>query len=168
VGGPFGEWSYKSLGCLATESWMQALWQFCDSHELAITDTWPQLQRTWTSDRYLMDIFVTFGYSGKKLVRLNECRMWQKAIMVADITKANGRTITHNSWNGERDNQRCNDFLWPRRLQTTLGYNHWVIWRAALSECLLTGNSVNNRQLRLPLGDWTKKVSSDWTWFYSP
>ena len=114
-----------------------------------------------------MTLFATFGYSGTRLARLNECRMWLKAITVADITNADGRTITLNLWNGICDQYRCNDFLW-HRLQTNLGYNHWIIWRSALSECLLWGSSFNDRRLRLPLGNWTKPVSSAWPWYYSP
>jgi hypothetical protein len=114
-----------------------------------------------------MTLFAAFGYSGKKLACLSECRMWLKAITVANITTADGRTITLNSWNGTGDQHQCNNFLWPR-LQTKLGYNHWIIWRSALSECLLMGTSVNDHHLRLLLGTWTKQVSSAWPWYYSP
>jgi hypothetical protein len=91
LGGTFGEWSYQSYGILATDCWMQTLWQFCSKNDLAIHDTCPQLEPARNHDRYLTEIFVTFGYSGETLVWLNEYRMWLKTIMVADITTANGK-----------------------------------------------------------------------------
>jgi hypothetical protein len=167
VGGSFCDWSYHHLGVLATNCWIQTLWQYCSNNELTVHDTCPKLQTARHRDRFLVDLFVTFGYSGNQLIKLNECRMWLKAITVADVTTVDGIFITHHAWEGTRDSHRCHDYLWPR-LQPKLGNSHWDLWRKALCECLIAGTTLNARRLRLPLGQWTSMVSNEWNWFYSP
>jgi hypothetical protein len=80
---------------------------------LTIHHKCPPLYTARINDCYLINLFITFGYSGYKLVQLNKCRMFLKAITVADITTADGKFVTSNTWAGTQDNQQCHDFLWP-------------------------------------------------------
>jgi hypothetical protein len=80
-----------------------------------IHDTFPQLQTAHQNNRYLTDLFVTFGYLGEKLIKLNECHMWKKAITVADITTADRKLVTKVLGLGPET---------PTNAMTSYGYNY--------------------------------------------
>jgi hypothetical protein len=124
LGGVLREWSYPSYGQNATSCWLQTVWKFCSQHDLFIHDKCPQLQRARQNDHFLMDVFLAHGYTGNNLKMLNNCRMWLKTITTADVTTADGKYLTLDSWNGKRIDSRCHNYQWPRlqdRLVTDTG-----------------------------------------------
>jgi hypothetical protein len=44
-------------------------------------------------DRFLMEAFVNARFDAKQLKLLNEVRNWLKAVTVADVVTADGRTF---------------------------------------------------------------------------
>jgi hypothetical protein len=118
------------------------------------------------NDQFLMEEFSRQGWKGHELNKLNECRMFLEITNLLELTTVDGKHIKEISWKGIKDKNRCNQFQWPRS-PSTLPAQYWQLWRRALTDCFLRQMKVEDRELRMPLGDWDKDAPSTWRWFYS-
>ena len=77
--------SYEELGMLATPTWITHTWQFLSENHMGLEDSGPHLELQREGDQYLIRVFQQVGFRGWQLRRLNLCRIFLKAVTVADI-----------------------------------------------------------------------------------
>jgi hypothetical protein len=102
-------------------------------------------------------------FKGQELVCLNRCRLFLKAVTLADISGADRKAITHDAWHGRRDSTRPDYYSWPN--QGDPASKDWLLWRRALSLTFCDGQV---QRLSIPLGSWTDLQRQQWTWFFAP
>ena len=85
-----------------------------------------------------------------KLRVFNKCRIYLRALTLADITRGDGEALLRDAWNGVNSFQCRTDLHWPQQ-QRPPG-SDWTIWR----ECLGSMFNVSESRLHLPkrLGAW--------------
>jgi hypothetical protein len=157
------QYPFKKLHLCTTKTWFHITWQFCNENTLVLKDTLPSPPLLRQHDQFIMLIFFRHGYTAKQLKILNLCRMWARAITLADITTGNGRFIqpqcftrTHRRPTAGRN--------WPKAEQPDA--HCWNQWTTALQTCFLRPGDRHNR-LNRPLGYWINEPPH-WDWFYSP
>eukprot|EP00956_Cyclotella_meneghiniana_P011639 scaffold16376_cov42-Cyclotella_meneghiniana.AAC.4 len=83
---------------LATHSWFKILWQYADRYELSITFNCRfNLGPIRRGDMALMELFARFGYGSDSMEILNRCRRFHCVHSLADILRADGKTIDPSS-----------------------------------------------------------------------
>jgi hypothetical protein len=105
-----------------------------------------------------MEEFALANFRGSDLVSLNICRMILHSVTLADICTVDGKAITLDAWQGQRDHSSGKEYSWPR-VQSKLPSHYWELWQKALRLCFLV------RGVRM--GPWTR-FPPHWQWFYSP
>ena len=132
---------YKLFGQLATTSWLNHLWEFCDDRNLQLTLTMPQLTLSRNHDAFLMQAFTSQGYQKSQLTLLNLCRLFCHALQLSDISSGDSQHILPTSWNGYPNDSSGCEFEWPchgRPSKTA-----WDLWRAAVQKCFLTTETTH-------------------------
>jgi hypothetical protein len=67
LGRSFGDWNYATFAPLATSSWIKSVWQFCHEHKIQLHEPCSKLLLSRSDDRFLMQLFATYGYQKKEL-----------------------------------------------------------------------------------------------------
>ena len=143
---------FQVWGPCAASTWLSALWRFCSCYSIALPSPVPSLSLLRTGDRYLMEAFWQRGIrSPAALARLNSCRVFLRAITLADIVTADGKYILLHAWTGAGECSR-RSFLefWPR--SPPHAALPWSEWQAAL--VLVFGVDSRFRRLTTTLGSW--------------
>ena len=165
VPGMITEWDYYVMEKCATPSWIKSVWKYGWDYALDLHDKWPQLPLRRTNDHHLMELFAQHTYSAQDLKTLNECRMYLRAVTLADICTADGKEVSMAAFDGIYNGLRANSYKFPRQ-PTSLPAGHWTLWKKALSTLVLRTYSESGRRLRVPLGQWLCDPSEHWPWFY--
>ena len=152
------EHDYRTLGHVATRSWMKHTWQFCSEFGIQLESTLPTLQLQCPNDQFLMEAFQQ--HYSKGLDRLNRCRMYLNVCTLAEITTADGRYITQSAWNGQRATIKTNQYTWPNQHRPS--NQNWQFFKEAL--CKTFGVHPIHRSLAYPLTDWNLTIP--WQYFY--
>lgn len=122
----------------------------------------PPLRRS--HDKYLMPVFQQSTNASKHLCAINRCRIFLKAITIADITTSDGKKIRRNVWEGQANEDKYwerHQLNWPQ--QGRPSNSDWQHWRSAL-KCLLIPYTAT-RYLSSPLGEWCESECNNWKWF---
>ena len=130
------EKNFKKFSHLATPSWLKHLWKFCQETNIRLEPDTPTIKLLQEHDEFIMLQFASFGYQGKDLYHLNQCRLWCHAVRLSDITTGDGSQIHPLAWKGELMEDAGSEFQW-----TTHGYPSakcWKMWQSALRLCFLT------------------------------
>jgi hypothetical protein len=156
---------YKIFGQLATNSWLQHLWELCDDSNFQLISSAPQLYLARDHDKFLMTAFASHGYQDSQLTLLNLYRLSCYALCLSDISTGDGRRILPRSWQGyPTDSSGC-EFEWHYHGRPS--NMAWDLWQSALRNCFLTIETAQ-QILRQPLGSWTNSTPPNCHWFYSP
>ena len=112
-------------------------------------DTVPKLQRQ--HDKFIMDIVIASGKFKPFQIRMvNYCRLYLRVLTVADISNANGTSITPGAFQGLPSAINTNS-NWCHVHQKRPGSRAWQAWRKACRIFSDRGTQV----LDQPLGPWT-------------
>jgi hypothetical protein len=158
--------NYHLFEYCTTDSWLKTLWKSCQQFQIKFDDPFfkPKLQRT--GDTFLMHAFA-LQYSSKQLAILNQCRMFLKAITLADITTVDGTQIHPWSYAGITREPHLHRYNWPRQPRS-LPATHWNLWKLALAECFSTNYSnAGSLSVQDPLGDWLVDPLPMWPWMHN-
>ena len=107
----------------------------------------PSKQRT--NDKIIMDEIIPH-HTDREIKMIQQCRIYLKAVTLADITDESGQMITENAWNvskGEVD--KPHRLKWP--YQQRPSRSAISLWRQALKRL-----GHNHRKLHQKLGKWLK------------
>jgi hypothetical protein len=107
------DYDFSKIGHLAADSWIKTVWQFASRFKIELRDSEAQLQLRRTNDHFLM---AEFGrhFQGADLLALNICRMFLHSVTLADLCTVDGKAVTIDAWQGQR-NPACGlEIEWPR------------------------------------------------------
>ncbi len=162
--GPFTDVPYESMCQCTTDAWIKTLWKSCQEFGISIDDPFGNLQLARKEDQFLMVAFVNKNYSPRKLRSLNLCRMFLKAVTLADICTMRGDRISMAAYNGHREDQTIHNYRWPR-LPPYLPEILWTEWQKALDECFIRTGSREKR-IQKELGEWLVDPTDNWHWHF--
>ena len=116
-------------------------------------------------DEYLMDIVLTNGCFKPAQIRMvNYCRLYLRAVTIADIATADGTAIRPGVFQGTPQSINVNS-NWNHVHQQRPGPRAWCQWRRA---CRLF-STRRDQKLHVRLGHWTEpshNLRTQWThWF---
>jgi len=115
-----------------TTSWFTETWYQCRLLDIEISNNIRDFETPRHRDIELMRIFLKHGLHGHKLVSMNRCHMFLKAIFLSDICTSDGKAIDPQFWNGRT---KCNsDIIWPRT--ETPPISDWTLWKKHLTAAL--------------------------------
>jgi hypothetical protein len=133
---------YKTYRHLATPTWLTNLWEFLNQQKQILCHpfTAPPLQ--CDNDAFLLELFVTAGYTKTPLRQLQLCCQWVDCSRISGLATGDGRRLQKSVWNGHAPySLRPNAPLVGKPLAKC-----WKIWKDALDTCLLrTGKNPNAR-----------------------
>jgi hypothetical protein len=164
--GNLTDFNYALWGECITSSWLKTVWKYCREHSIQITDRFATLTKSRVNDKFLMHTFMLQGYSSKELRLLNQVRNFLRAVTLADITTADGRSLAPGILEGTYLAQRMDKYSWPRQ-PTQLSKAHTELWSAAVQKCF-TQAPYTISKLRIPLGNWLEDPTHAWPWFVRP
>ena len=116
---------FNEVGLLASDTWLKKVWQELSDLDIHLAYQGPDVGLCRKDDEFLMDAFITEGYTGDDLRWLNWCRMHLHAVTLSDLATADGHWITEASWNGIREPTRSSKYIWPRTAKPTPP--HWLL-----------------------------------------
>jgi hypothetical protein len=93
-----GTINWKVVKEYSTPAWYGGLLDFITKHPIEILEDCQQLTLLRQKDQYIMQGFINAGYRKQDLKILNFMGMSIRAVSVADIASATGKTISHLSW----------------------------------------------------------------------
>jgi hypothetical protein len=147
--------------------WIKTLWKSCQEFKIAFDDPFykPKLQRT--GDTFLMHAFVEQGFNPQELATLNQCRMFLKAITLADICTADGKNLHILSYTGGKAREpHLHRYNWARQ-PPSLSPDHWALWRQALDNFRTDTFNTFDLSLHHPLGAWLEDPNPIWPWIHN-
>ena len=150
IGVPFtlGTVDFKIGSMYTTDCWYKHMWEFVDANPIEIIEDFPNVPLLRKGDSYLMKAFITAGYSGIQLKRLNTMRMTMKVVTVADIATPDGRRITQSALALKHGNRLRDHYDWPRSPPGSFCEDYTELWKEALNKTLvLQQGGPNNRTL---------------------
>ncbi|HEY9818173.1 MAG TPA: hypothetical protein V6D20_20565, partial [Candidatus Obscuribacterales bacterium] len=163
IGGPFTSIDYKTASAIATKGWWTSVWRSAQQFHIDIDDPYEPIRLIRDKDQFLMQAFLNNGFRGKTLHQLNECRMYLRAITLADITNAPGDYLLHTALTGKRSSVWHN-YTWPRDPPHITG-GQWTTWRNALRTCFSNPYETTTKLLQ-PLGNMLQATPDTWPWYY--
>jgi hypothetical protein len=165
---PVLELPFRSWGRLATPSYWKHLWAFVEYAQIQIQHPEAAISLEREGDEVLME---GFGAEAPESVwvTLNRCRIWLKAVTVADLVDGDGANITTAAWLGRAQEGR-QKYAWPR--QQRPGEQDWQNWREWLVRTFTTGElpldsnwrlmQPRFRRLKTPLGKFSGAELHKW------
>ncbi len=86
---------YARWGDLAPLSWVKLLWKSLQQFEITLYMQFPNITLPWERDQVIMDIIFSHLLDSTKIARLNRCRVYLQALILSDITTADGKYLKH-------------------------------------------------------------------------
>ena len=124
---------------------------------LEITENYEDLPVLRARDVYLIEAFVNGGFQNADLKSLNFVRKHIKAVTLAGIAIADGRRISHQSYEGLESNGLRKDLIWPKvPTKEQMPPAFITLWKSALNKCFINHASGIDRRIStgLSLGNW--------------
>ena len=143
---------FQVWGSCAVSTWLTSLWAFCSRYSIRLSSPVPPLQPLRTGDVFLMVAFWQRGIrSSAVLARLNRCRLFLRALTLADIVTTDGTHILLQAWTGAGpcDRRPFLD-LWPQSPPHSA--LQWTEWQEALATTF--GVEPRFRRITTTLGSW--------------
>ena len=142
----------KFQALIDSNTWLTNTWEFMSKFNITteINPTTIPLQRE--NDIPIMSAILNKNILNvKELQIVNKCRIYLKAFLLSDITSGNGKTISHNAWNGCNNNTspQHSPHKWPQI--SCPSKNMWKVWRSALHQVFCR---QSKQKLDTPLSKW--------------
>jgi hypothetical protein len=96
--GHINDIDWKIVATYVEPCWWLDLLTALEDSGIKIVDDWATLQPKTDDDKFIMSLFIKAGYKGERLRMLNECRLFLRVTMVADITSLDGKWIERWVW----------------------------------------------------------------------
>ena len=106
-----------------------------------------------------MEFFVAEGYTKGQLVKLNQCRMYLKALRLSDIMNSSGKRFT-SMFNAQPDPSFKSKYLWSGSSRP--GSTAIKLWKSALRKTFGLKQGITDYKL----GHWLYSPLNTWIWFY--
>ncbi len=154
-GNPLNE-DYHTLGRLATEGWVKAVWERALHYRFTITLDYPMQDPPWERDRNLVEIFLENGKTGSELCSINKCRISHQAIYLSCLSTAEGKNLDPIYLLPPQVNEKMSFHQFGSEESTRQDWASWeAFWRGYCRRFL---------EFLLPLGDWKIPGHRIWPW----
>ena len=153
---PFQE-SFKKYKEWVTWSWMVSVWEKCDMFDVKICLNDKFLTMPRKGDRWLMQMFVTAGFSKDSLLRLNRVRVHQQVLFLSCILGASGKILDKKYTIRRKSEELWSTLTFPKEKSSNSDFH---LWRMALMQIVPIGG-IPDRLGRL--NDKGYKIW-DWRW----
>lgn len=152
------ELDYNYWNCLATDSWIKALWESLAIFPVQLEILYDTIPLPRDGDNTIMSFLrVHIGQDVATLRSINRCRCFLNLLFLSDMTTADGQRVDTSLISGTRL-PRSSRMKFPREEPTDRDWQTWRrIWEIA----------THNGNLPCPLGAWTNTTHIDWQWFYN-
>ena len=110
---PFWDLDFSTWGCLATPSWITYTWRDLCSTDLTLRGPHTLIPLQRHGDVFLMDVFVSQGFTSEQIRTLNKVRMYKQVIRLSNITTADGISIALEFLNSQPP-VHPTPFIWPQ------------------------------------------------------
>jgi hypothetical protein len=157
TGNPLNE-DYATLGPLATEGWVKAVWEQASHYGYKVAFDYPTEELPRKNDCSLMSIFLERGKTGKELISLNRCRITHQAKHLSCLSTADGKFLDCTYLSPPLTKEHLSFHRFARKEPMK---HHWTIWEQFW-------RAYCNRFLELPLalGEWHSPSHRIWPWFH--
>ena len=147
---------------LLTKSWIRHTWKFMTQYNLQLIIHTHKFQKRRQHDTIMMEKILQIHTLSKTERRdANKCRIYLRAVSIADITTGDGKRISDFAMKGYQNNRQTrSDIEWP--LWGKPAEKEWKSWCKAIRLAYCTRKEG---ELDKPLGAWTETISDDWEWF---
>ena len=116
--------------------------------DLDVTEDYQDMPILRETDVYLMEAFVDGGFRNADLKALNFVRKYLQAVTLADIATADGRRISHHSYEGLEGNGLRKDLVWPKvPTREQMPKSFITLWKSALTKCFIDQASGTPRRI---------------------
>ena len=146
--GTFFELDYYTLHPLITDCWIKSVWRETTILDIQVIERTPVLQLNRNGDVFLIQAFLEKGYKGRRLERLNRCRIYLQVLSLADICSGSGTYIIPSIKQGHNPYPTNDHLDWPAQSSPTTAM--WTEWRQALHNTFPHYNNMLTRHL----GQW--------------
>ena len=149
LGTPIWEIEWESIKYVEDRGWMSSTWEFISRKNIKvrINSMWtPELVRD--GDKYIMEEVVKMGATKGECKMINRCRLYVKAITVADISTIDGK------WLLEVESvKRLGSFIdWP--YQGKPGKKAWICWKMWMKKITNGKRRGKRTRIGIQLGGW--------------
>ena len=153
------ESNYDRYGLLATPCWMKSFWERLSHYDFKLHVRYPALVLPREGDAPIMQFLFHAGFSGKRLVQLNRCRIALRSMFVSDLTSADGRCfLAADPDRYGASGLRSTPYQFPREEPSVAD---WTVWYGAWRSLTTTGWILPR-----PLGRWLCRPTTTWNWMY--
>jgi hypothetical protein len=133
------------------------LWQLLHHFDIHLYMAYPSIPPPRERDQVLIELFQSLDLSRQTVLCLNRCQVSLEAIVLSDITTADGRYLEDfvfqpggRSWSSS--------FKFPREAPSRDDWDQWFnFWHSFTT----TGD-----KLEVPLGNWINHTHQIWKWYY--
>jgi hypothetical protein len=94
MGNPLDE-DYATLGILATEGWVKAVWERASHYGYKVALDYPTEELPHSNDINLISLFLERGKTGNELISLNRCHITHQAKHLSCLSTADGKILDH-------------------------------------------------------------------------
>ena len=148
---------------IQTTSWIQFVWKFLTDYGISLEITSKVAPLRQVNDVYIMDEVLKHDFNAADLSHFNQCRLYLKALTLADLTTSDGSQLTQSIMSGTHNGRTHQNLLWPEWGRPKA--SSWTVWRRILQ--LVFTNKVS-LYLVQPLAAWINFDYTIWEWFVSP
>jgi hypothetical protein len=144
-GNPLNE-DCHTLGWLATEGWVKAVWERALHYRFTIMLDYPMQDPPRERERNLVKIFLENGKMGSELRSINKCRISHQAMYLSCLSTAEGKNLNPIYFIPPQVNKRMSFHQFGHEEPTRQDWASWeAFWRGYCGQFL---------EFPLPLGDW--------------
>ena len=145
---------FNTLGVLAPEMWITAVWERSSRYQFKLFLNYPV--QPWEGDKTLLYIFLANGIQGISLFSLSRCRISHQAMYHSCISMADGKHFDRSYLTPSQDKEQLSTYRFAQEEPTPQGWKLWEnFWR-----------KYRNRHPKLPtpMGRWGVPGHRVWSW----
>jgi len=110
-----------------------------------------------------MPIFAAGPHlSDTDLQHLNKCRMFKKAVSLADLTTACGKFLEQSATTPQ-PSHALQTYIWPHK-PAQLPTSYWTLWKKSIVQLFMNPTSTR-LELSSPLKEWITDPTPHWKWW---
>ena len=158
--------SFKKYKDWVTWTWLVSAWEKYDMFNVVVSYNEKLVTLPRERDQWLMQMFVSVGFSKEDLVRLNRVRLHQQALFLSCVLGASGKTLDPKYMTKRKEDEQWSTLVFPKENhhEETLLCGSWLSAKLSQLEGYQTGSGDSpTRGTRYGIGDGIRTKASCYT-----